>query len=96
MVNDLQNYMRVREHVCRLSELTLVLFVMLPTLSFLAFFPEVLCLNTQRQTPPSLSANDSTNSRVVWWSIIELLILIAISSFQVIYLRRIFEKTQKV
>jgi p24 family protein beta-1 len=36
--------------------------------------------------------NDSTNSRVLWWSFFEATILIGASLFQVYYLRRFFEQ----
>lgn len=36
--------------------------------------------------------NDSTNSRVLWWSFFEAVILIGASLFQVYYLRRFFEQ----
>jgi len=37
----------------------------------------------------------STNSRVVWWSLLELLGLVAISVFNIVFLRQLFEKTGK-
>uniref|UniRef100_A0A6B2LJV9 GOLD domain-containing protein n=1 Tax=Arcella intermedia TaxID=1963864 RepID=A0A6B2LJV9_9EUKA len=37
------------------------------------------------------STNESTNERVVYWSIFEMIILVALSSWQVYYLKRFFE-----
>jgi hypothetical protein len=37
------------------------------------------------------ATNDSTNSRVLWWSFFEAVMLIGASLFQVYYLRRFFE-----
>ncbi|EFA82777.1 emp24/gp25L/p24 family protein [Heterostelium album PN500] len=39
---------------------------------------------------------ESTNSRVVWWSIFEALILVAMSAWQIYYLRRFFEVKRAV
>ena len=42
--------------------------------------------------PPSLDAvNDNTNSRVVWWSVFESFLLIAMTFGQIYYLKRFFE-----
>jgi len=38
------------------------------------------------------ATNENTNSRVLWWSIFELAILVGSGFFQVFYLRRIFER----
>lgn len=35
--------------------------------------------------------NDSTNSRVVWWSFFEALVLVVMTIGQIYYLRRFFE-----
>jgi len=37
------------------------------------------------------NTNESTNSRVLWWTIFEALVLVAMSVWQVFYLRRFFE-----
>jgi len=37
------------------------------------------------------NTNESTNSRVVWWSIFEVVMLLAMSAWQIYYLRRFFE-----
>merc|ERR1712188_223081 len=39
---------------------------------------------------------ESTNSRVLWWSILETVSLVAMSSFQIFYLRRSFEVRRPV
>jgi len=42
------------------------------------------------------ATNENTNSRVVWWSFFELVILVGSGFFQVFYLRRIFERKQGI
>jgi len=37
------------------------------------------------------NTNESTNERVIWWSLFEVLVLIAMSLWQIYYLRRFFE-----
>jgi len=37
------------------------------------------------------NTNESTNARVIWWSLFEVLVLIAMSLWQIYYLRRFFE-----
>lgn len=37
------------------------------------------------------NTNESTNSRVVWWSIFEVVLLLSTSLLQVYYVRKIFE-----
>lgn len=37
------------------------------------------------------TVNDNTNSRVVWWSFFESLVLVAMTLGQVFYLKRFFE-----
>ena len=37
------------------------------------------------------AVNDNTNSRVVWWSFFESLVLVAMTLGQVFYLKRFFE-----
>jgi len=37
------------------------------------------------------NTNESTNARILWWSIFEALVLVAMSVWQVYYLRRFFE-----
>lgn len=37
------------------------------------------------------AVNDNTNSRVVWWSFFESLVLVALTVGQVYYLKRFFE-----
>lgn len=36
---------------------------------------------------------ESTNSRVMWWSILELIMLISVSTFNIMYLRALFDKS---
>lgn len=38
-----------------------------------------------------LTVNDNTNSRVVWWSVFESFLLIAMTFGQIYYLKRFFE-----
>lgn len=52
---------------------------------FIFFFSSFNLINI-----PSL-VNESTNARVLWWSIFEALVLVAMSAWQVYYLRRFFE-----
>uniref|UniRef100_A0A6B2LJ17 GOLD domain-containing protein n=1 Tax=Arcella intermedia TaxID=1963864 RepID=A0A6B2LJ17_9EUKA len=42
------------------------------------------------------STNESTNSRVVWWSLFEMGILILLSVWQIYYLRRFFEVRRNI
>ncbi len=37
------------------------------------------------------AVNDNTNSRVVWWSVFESFLLIAMTFGQIYYLKRFFE-----
>lgn len=37
------------------------------------------------------NTSESTNSRVVWWSAFEVIVLLAMSLWQIYYLRRFFE-----
>jgi len=42
------------------------------------------------------NTNESTNSRVLWWSIFEMVALIAMSIWQIYYLRRFFEDKRAI
>jgi len=42
------------------------------------------------------AANESTNSRVVWFSVLELVTMVAIGGWQVFTLRRFFEQKGRV
>jgi len=37
------------------------------------------------------NTSESTNSRVIWWSVFEVILLLSMSLLQVFYLRKIFE-----
>ena len=39
----------------------------------------------------SLVVNDSTNSRVVWWSVFEAFLIVCMTFGQIYYLKRFFE-----
>ncbi|KAJ3444581.1 hypothetical protein M0813_25160 [Anaeramoeba flamelloides] len=41
------------------------------------------------------NTTESTNSRVLWWSFLQTLLLIAMGVAQIFYIKRIFEKTKK-
>jgi hypothetical protein len=41
-------------------------------------------------------ASESTNERVVWWSVFEVFMVAAMSAFQIYYLRKIFEVKRPV
>jgi len=42
------------------------------------------------------NTNESTNGRVIWWSLFEVLVLLAMSLWQIYYLRRFFEVKRPV
>ena len=46
--------------------------------------------------PHSHAVNDNTNSRVVWWSFFEAVLLVVMAVGQVYYLNRFFEVRAKV
>lgn len=58
-------------------------YVLLKNMHVLLYSHDIVCF---------LSAvNDNTNSRVVWWSFFESLVLVAMTLGQVFYLKRFFE-----
>lgn len=80
-----QEYMEVRERIHRMSE-----WVYTPinaSLNFCGRGSTVLYL-LWFALPP---VNDNTNSRVVWWSVFEAFLLIAMTFGQIYYLKRFFE-----
>jgi len=42
------------------------------------------------------NTSESTNGRVLWWSVFECLLLIGMSCWQIFYLRRLFEVKRTV
>lgn len=61
-----------------------------PALHVPLFFLSVCCFLAL------VAANESTNSRVVWFSILELVVMIAIGGYEIITLRRFFEQKGRV
>ena len=82
-----QEYMEVRERIHRMSE-----WVYTPVNthepSLLTCLNYVICMLLWFSLPP---VNDNTNSRVVWWSVFEAFLLIAMTFGQIYYLKRFFE-----
>lgn len=82
-----QEYMEVRERIHRMSE-----WVYTPVNthgpSLLTWLSYVICMLLWFSLPP---VNDNTNSRVVWWSVFEAFLLIAMTFGQIYYLKRFFE-----
>lgn len=72
-----QEYMEVRERLHRMSKYTCL----------------ACCRDVVDPSPPLLLpiVNDNTNSRVVWWSIFESILLIIMTMGQIYYLKRFFE-----
>ena len=54
------------------------------------FLPTVL-ISTSPKHKHKHAVNDNTNSRVVWWSVFESFLLIAMTFGQIYYLKRFFE-----
>ena len=80
-----QEYMEVRERIHRMSEW--VFSTHEPSLlTWLS--TNVTCMLPWFSLPP---VNDNTNSRVVWWSVFEAFLLIAMTFGQIYYLKRFFE-----
>jgi hypothetical protein len=42
------------------------------------------------------NTSESTNARVLWWSILEAVVLVLLAVFQVFYLRQFFEQKHRV
>lgn len=90
-----QDYMKIREQAHRnstslfLSILSLLfLSSLINSIFFLLLFSVLVALVTFFSLK---TVNESTNARVLWWSIFEALVLVAMSAWQVYYLRRFFE-----
>lgn len=77
-----QEYMEVRERIHRASE-----YIASGEYSVDLFVRFIILVSLYLPT----AVNDNTNSRVVWWSFFESLVLVAMTLGQVFYLKRFFE-----
>lgn len=83
-----QDYMIVRERTHRQSRSCTTRVTFGRTMFC---FPSPPSLALPHSLPTHSLVNDSTNSRVVWWSFFEALVLIIMTIGQVYYLNRFFE-----
>ena len=61
-----------------------------------AIFPSVRVLSLTSAAPPLLSSvlavgSDSTSSRVIWFSVLSMIVLLALNGGQVLYLKQYFQ-----
>ena len=95
VVKHEQEYMEVRERIHRMSESVYHVFINSQVFLSLGFQSSLVCFNFQEIMLLAFlsphTVNDNTNSRVVWWSVFESFLLIAMTFGQIYYLKRFFE-----
>lgn len=93
-VEDEQKYMWARERASRDSTYCCCYGSPRSLLRVAATRCRILTLLYPRLAP-RCAANESTNSRVVWFAVMELVTMVCVGVFQVYYLRRFMERKAK-
>lgn len=88
-----QEFMEVRERIHRASKCNCLSWLTMQVTDFVHFvIKQIIYFFLNCYLVCFLSTvNDNTNSRVVWWSFFESLVLVAMTLGQVFYLKRFFE-----